>query len=1009
MICIDMENEQLWRDDVVFPLRRKTWQVLRYLISRPPGLVSKSDILDAVWAGTAVEEKVVAISIREIRQALGDDAHNPRFVETVHGRGFRLLVDLQEYVRGAAGGASSRLIGRGEELAHLLGAVSAAGAGRGRTIAVCGEAGIGKSSLIRELARRGGDRAMVLVGHCLGAGTTPPFWPWAEIVEGYLERCTPQALQSVVAPVAADLGQLAPSVHEKCGTAASPVPSQESGRARLFASVVRFLRDASAMQPLVIAIEDIHGGDASTLSLLGLAARSLAGSAVCFVLSYRNDDPAAQMREIVGGLDRDTAFETLPLRGLGDEDIKRLVASLGAPGLPPAIVSSLARRTAGNPFFIEQIVKHWKDLGLVGVEDGRLRSHLVGMDLPLPPAVLDAVHRRLERLSPTARELLTRAAVGGEVEMSILARSGLDPPQILDGLDEAVEARLLRELPGVPARYEFSHALVAEVLHATASRGHRHHLHRDAAEALAGAAASPSDRRLGQIARHYFEAAKAPDSIAAGAAVDFAYRAGRQAASVFAFEQAAAHFDMALQAHDLSRSEDEVDRCRLLLAHADALLLSHHIAESKERFQVAAALARRLRLGKELAIGVLGQTVWNLRPQPSHAADIGAIEDTLALLGEDEPALRARLLARLATALTWHGDVSPRRLEVTDAAITLARQTGDPHAQALVLADRLWTLWDPDHLADRLRTEAECVDLAQAAGTRVIELYARGWQLLDLLRSGDLSAADAHVKSHAPLVEEIGQGGFRWALALFRGTRAMVAGDLEAAETRVQEAMEIGRTVESMSAMTAYGLQLMDLRRAQGRLKELKPMIEMLVAADSMVPLRWLMPVIHAELQDEAAARAAFEDVAADEFRDLPVRDERLGGFGYAALLGDVCGFLGDERRAPMLYDLLRPYAAQWIVISVFVACFGSVSRVLGTLAATVKRWPAAEAHFEDALRAHAAAPPLLARTQVDYAEALLARGGRQRSGKARSLLKRAAASASDLGMVQLQRRIESL
>lgn len=598
-----------------------------------------------------------------------------------------------------------------------------------------------------------------------------------------------------------------------------------------------------------------------------------------------------------------------------------------------------------------------------------------------------------------------RAAVAGnEFDVTILAEPQGESAGPASLLEEAIRADLVSEVPGMPGRYEFSHALVNEVLYGSLTHARRCQLHREVADALV---ASPGEPALAQTARHFFEAARAPDPAAAARAVAFASAAAHQAYSVFAFEQAAEHLEVALQAHDLSKSDDEIARCRLLVAHADALLLSHRLSESKKHFELAAALARRLRLGRELAVSVLGQTVWNLRPQLSHTADIGALEDALILLKSDQKALRARLMARLATTLTWHSDASPRRQQLSDDAVALAREAGDAHAHALVLADRLWTLWDPDHLGERLRVAAECVERAQAGGARVVELYARGWQLLDLLRSGDLAAANAHLDTYGPFVEEIAQGGFRWAVALFRGTRAVLAGEFDAAEARIQEALEIGKSVESMTATTAYGLQLAALRREQGRLGELKPMIDMLLAADSALPLRWLLPVIHAELKDEAAARATFEEVAARDFNDLPLHDERLGGFSYACLLAEVCGFLQDKHRASILYERLRPYARQWIVVSVLVACFGSVSRVLGVLAATAERWKEAETHFEDALRAHATSPPLLARTQIDYAAALLARSGGRSRGRTQSLLNAAKVTADTLGMAHLRERIE--
>src|SRR5262245_2874302 len=161
---LDLSGEQLWRDRLVIALRPKTFAVLRYLAEHPGQLASKDDLLDAVWgAETAISDSVLKSCVRELRQALGDDARTPQYVETVHRRGYRFIADVRvSAVRGrvreddaaASDGlapspslASPVLVGRERELKQLHEWYAQAQGGQRRVVFVAGEAGIGKTAL----------------------------------------------------------------------------------------------------------------------------------------------------------------------------------------------------------------------------------------------------------------------------------------------------------------------------------------------------------------------------------------------------------------------------------------------------------------------------------------------------------------------------------------------------------------------------------------------------------------------------------------------------------------------------------------------------------------------------------------------------------------------------------------------------------------------------------------------------------------------------------------------
>ncbi len=203
-----------------------------------------------------------------------------------------------------------------------------------------------------------------------------------------------------------------------------------------------------------------------------------------------------------------------------------------------------------------------------------------------------------------------------------------------------------------------------------------------------------------------------------------------------------------------------------------------------------------------------------------------------------------------------------------------------------------------------------------------------------------------------------------------------------------------------------FGLQVFTLRREQGRLKELEPVVRYFVQQHS-VAAAWRpgLALIYSELGRTEEARAEFELLAQHDFADLPRDALWMACMTY---LVDVCTFLGDRARAATLYQLLLPYAGHTAVVGTAAACYGAVSRYLGALATTLGRWDEAVQHFEDALAMNArmGARPWLAHTQHQYATMLLARDLAGDSEKARELLKAALVTARELGMRALEERL---
>ena len=212
---------------------------------------------------------------------------------------------------------------------------------------------------------------------------------------------------------------------------------------------------------------------------------------------------------------------------------------------PTHFAHALHRETEGNPFFIEEVLRHLIEADAVdGTEWGRLASFT---ELGIPDGVREAIERRLATLSPAARRVVTMAAaIGRSFSIEVLdALAELPGERLLEALEEAAERRIVEEEAGAPGRYTFAHALIRETLYASLSGPRRVGLHRRIGAILEQQHAGDAEPPLGELAYHFVAAAEPG---AAAKAVDYSARAARRALAALAYEEAVGHFDRALEA-----------------------------------------------------------------------------------------------------------------------------------------------------------------------------------------------------------------------------------------------------------------------------------------------------------------------------------------------------------------------------------------------------------------------------------------------------------------------------
>ena len=896
--------------------------------------------------------------------------------------------------------ARGALVGRERELAELVGGLDNAFAGRGGLFLLVGEPGIGKSRLAEELIAQARARgARVLVGRCWEAGGAPAYWPWVQSLRPYLRDTDADSLRSQLRGGAADLARLFPELRDLLADL-PPAPQLESegARFRLFDSMTAFLKSAAARRPLVLVLDDLHAADEPSLLLLQFVARALRESRLLIVGAYRDVDPTLSdpLTTTLAELAREPVTRTLTLAGLGEADVARFI-ELAAPGSSAAELGpAVHAETEGNPLFVGEIVR------LLAAERGLDEPAMT--PLAIPESVREVIGRRLRHLSDDCNRLLAQASVlGREFDLDALAGvSELGRGAILELLDEAIEARVVSEVPGLIGRMRFAHALIREAAYHRLSRSRRVQLHRQVGEALEALYSSDLDAHLAELAYHFFESAAGGNG---EKAVEYARRAGARAVALLAYEEAARLYKMALEALGLDAAATAELRCELLLALADAQGRAGDDPGAKSTFLRAADLARSAQLAEMLAraaAGYGGRFLW------AHAlADerlVPLLEDGLSALGEADSVLRVQLLSRLAAALR-HGPSRERRERISEEAIQIARRIGDPATLAYALVAAEAALHGPNNAHRALAEGEEIVSLVAGTGDRERlfdgheQSFWAAWEL------GDPDRRAAELASMSRVADELRQPAQLWALAVAHTTLALSQGRFAEAPELIERAAAIGERVLAWGAMATRKMQLFLLHREQGRLDAF--VSEVSDHADEFPsPLvhRAILAQVYARLERTEEAEALLHELTRRDLSDWHVDEEWHFSI---CLLADTCAILGDAEPAAPLYELLLPYGSL-NAVAVPELALDSSSRPLGILATLLGRFEDAARYFEEALRMNErmGARPALAHTQEDYARMLLQRSSQGDRERAEKLLSRAQATYQELGMAE--RRVQS-
>lgn len=907
-----------------------------------------------------------------------------------------------------APGEVSPYVGRDRQQEALRRALDQAAGGTRTTVVVTGEAGIGKTRLAARAAADAHEAgATVLFGRC-EADPVVPYQPFVEALRHYLEHSSIADREAGSEDLWAELARLLPEI---AGTEAQPFgdtppPSigDETGleRYRMFEAVVAVLQDAAAVNPVMLVLDDLQSADRSTIRMLRHLDHSPTLTRLLMVITV--SDPASvddYIADTLHDLHRHGAVEYLDLGGLERDEVGELIRQWLERDADTATIDAVLEQTNGNPFFVEEI------LHLAAVENGQ-----AGIPVEdLPGSVVDAVERRLRRIDTPCREVLSLASIAGpdfDAE-SVRLLAGLAIDDVIDLLDQAEAVGLLREGPE-PFSYRFTHLLARQVLYRGFGATRRATLHDELARIIEKRHSHQLEHHAGALAHHYAEAAAVG---ASGKAVHYSSMAGWGALAQFAYDEAAKHFQRAL---DFARAHPDVATplSELLLGLGTAGNRLGNETNAQEALHEAADAAideadptALGRIALELARAVEHDRRASARER---AADV--LRRALERISPEDDRLRAQLLGRLAVVTYWSAPVEERD-ELARGAIAAAESADDPAVLASALASRMLALWSPDNVEERLTLAERVLALIEAApastpespyGATELALQARRWRLMTRLEAGDLRDVDEDIEEHTRLAEELRQPLVRSYSVSFGALREIMRGRLDEGARLAREALRLGLEGERANAEAMYVGQMLPIWLARDERDQLERLAEAnRRVGEDVFQSRAILAHLEAELGAHGAARSLLDEVVIEAAPRDNLWTFAVSRFATAAEI------VGHREAAGRLYDLLQAVAGRVVTMGPPpLAVYGPVDLYLGKLA-HVRGDPALATEHLDAAIAIAEGlemPIHVAEARFGLGRVLLDQGDQAR---AHDQLRQALDAARSFGAAALERRARDL
>ncbi len=871
---------QLWLGDEEIRLRPKTWDLLCLLVTNPGRLLSKDEIIDTVWGGALVSDNMPGISVAELRRALQDDTRQPRFIETVHRRGFRFIAAIESQDPDVAPTAvtARRLpaeerspaplfVGRSAELLQLEDLMTRSNPQR-RIVLVSGDAGIGKTSLIHALLHRI-ERAEVVVGRgqCLAHfGESYPHLPILGALQDICRR-HPDALDRLRAVAPSWLARMpalvSPAEHDELRGSAATM-----SQAQLIDEMVALLR---ALGSVVWVLDDLHWADGATLELVAVLAENIALTDFWVIGSLRlaeaigRGHPIARMRR---ELLRNGRCREVMLEGLGESEIADYLTTR-FPGVayPQWLPERLLAHSNGNPFFLVHTVDHLGSDGALvapaagGLDEARLRKALGA----IPETLRDLIQEEIAGLAEGDRLVLSAASVCGlETDAATIAAAlGAEVEGIDASCSELARRTHFLERIGeslwpqgtISGRYALQHALYQKVLYEDQAPSTRREAHRRIGSALREAFGERAAEIAAVIADHFERGGDAEQ------AVTYHLLAAHDGSERYASQEAALHLRRALAL--LPPGGDDDRRETMILAEL-AKVLPALKGFGDPELQALYIQARGLRAkGAEardeltLLISQLLADLMQRKPQPAEELARELLE--MADAGAD-PVTRTYAEVLMGAVFYHQGDLAGT-IDHSDRALAAISPTlafGPMQTEGMVLVMCGAALWQAGQPDEGLTRALRGVTLARAAHPFNLVAAMQALAAIHQWR-GEVAAARDAAHELSMLVQEQGILQAAAISLVIEAWASFESGEAEDARTKVEEGLaalrQHGSMMQSVYTLAVAVEVFVGLGQPQRTSEILEEAHRLIRDGDA----RWWEPELyrwHGVLADDDAAEA---------------------------------------------------------------------------------------------------------------------------------------------------------
>jgi DNA-binding winged helix-turn-helix (wHTH) protein len=1002
---LDPDARTLQRARVEVPVEPLVFDCIELLARQPGVLVRMEDFRARLWPTVHVAAGALRRVINEARRVLGDSGEAQALIRTRKGLGYVFVgvVSVEHTTHAADRYDPLRawpFVGRANELELLLRWVGEAGPGG--VCLVGGEAGVGKSRLIARLQRDAARCGTWLSGQCHAAPEQPAFWPYREITRQLLARRELRAEALRLAQAAKCIGLAIPELDSRD----TRRPQLEPAQARFEAceAWAGMLGALARVQPLQIVLEDMHWADEGSAWMLAALARTAQREPLHVCVSYRPEAlvGSSAFARVLAQLRGRTGVLELPLAGLSEAALLSLMNELGMSDANERMATELVRRTGGNALFVHELL-----------------SHALASARPLAdaaPASFDQiVAERTACVPERTRELIALAALlGCEFDLGLLSAvaESASHTALLEALEPALRAGLLKPMSERPDRLAFAHSLVCDVLARSLPAQARQAGHLAALRALR---LQPSAASRAALAGHAFGAGALVAPFERRRACE---EAGRAAFEHGEFDRASLWLGRAVSL--LAPDDDSPEAAALALLwakarwHADdpepevaaALLLAAERARRARQPELLAEAAIVYSVGDD---SLLDNRILFVRPDAPALIE----EAWRALVREAPSAIEDTDLAhRLATVLAWYrldGSEVAAMQHWAELALRLAPSKLSPARYGIMLGLRAMTR--PSEARAVLAELQVHVERAELGLRERIE--GRMMLLFIALTHGELAQYERAVReiralAH-PLADSVRVGRFGERLSIYLGlpllaeiTLCVVRGRLAEAAERLaalpRELERLGFARSRRVEMNLLGVWRW-LAVYQGKSCTLEPLVDGALRDDP--DAHWLGVLLKLgfalERGDAALAREQYGTLRATAFEPI-LRGVRLPArIATTMEIADACTRVGSDEDAALLYARLIPQAGL-VVSDGTLVCWGACDRVLGALAQQLGRYADAARHFEAALALNARLGhrPETVRTELAYADLCDALGRAQEGEQCRA---RARTDAAAIGM----------